>query len=280
MLAGGDYDAVLAATDPMLAAHPAGIAVLKLRLQAQQATGRPGAALRTVRAIRRLDDSRTMADLERRLAGAVLLDHTSWVPELPAHPSVVDAAGPTIVFAPLFDDRAPGLGAWVDAVLAGLNDAGLRPVVMSSPGATAVGRSSPSGTVTRPGRGGVPWYRLDLGPAYPTDAPADRAVHDHAWAAAFAARSIRPARLVALVAHASQHELTVGLALRAALACPLAAVVAPGTLAPAVEGPVPARLRAADLVITFDDTIRGNTVERLRGLGELAGPLPSPAGAD
>ena len=216
-----------------------------------------------------------MARLERRLAGALLLNETSWVPELPAHPVVVDPAGPTIVLAPAVDVRVSGLGAWVDDVLAGLANAGMRPVVFPSPGASAIGRSRPAGTETGPGTAGVAWHPLDLGPGYPADPPADRAAHDHAWAAAIAARAIRPARIVALVVRERQHELTVGLALRAALACPLAALVAPGTLAPETEEPLETRLRGADLVIDLGDPSGGSAVARLRRLDELAGPLPS-----
>jgi len=279
LVAAGDYDAVLAASDAVLATHPASVHVLRLRLQAQQAAGRTREALRTVRAIRRLDDSQTMARLERRLAGALLLDDTAWVPELLPCPSMVDPAGPTIVLVPDVDGHAPEPGAWVDEVLAGLVDAGVRPVVLSSPCASATGRLRPAGTEATTTSAGVARHPLDLGPGYPADPPADRAANDHAWAASIAARSIRPARIVALVVGERQHELAVGLALRAALGCPLAALVAPETLAQRAVEPLASRLRAADRVMDLGDATDGSAVDRLRGLDELAGPLPSPTGA-
>ena len=174
----------------------------------------------------------------------------------------------------------PGQAAWIRDVLAGLADAGLRPVVFSSPGESAARRPRPAGAGSVQGDAGaapegVSWLPLDLGPAYPADPPADRAALDHAWAAALAARSVRPARIVVLVAGGRQHELAVGLALQAAIACPLTALVASGTVRPGASGPLATRLRAADRVIDMGDASGGSVADRLRVLGGPADPVSS-----
>ena len=145
-------------------------------------------------------------------------------------------------------------------------------MVFSSPGESDARRPRPAGAGSVPGDAGaapegVSWLPLDLGPTYPADPPADRAALDHAWAAALAARSVRPARIVVLVAGERQYELAVGLALQAAIACPLTALVASGTVRPGASGPLATRLRAADRVIDMGDASGGSVADRLRVLG-------------
>ncbi len=268
LLARGDVEGAIRAADDLLLARPSSLAALRLRLDAEQAAGRSRAALRTVREIRRRKDADGLAALERVLAATMLLEETDWVPDLAPRPPCHDPEGPSIVIVPPDRGRGPGRTEWVDGILGDLAEADLRPVAIPPPGAP----SPLPADGAEPGDHAIRWHPLDLGPAYPADPPADRAVLDHAWAAAAAARTIRPSRVIALVAEGDAHAVAVGLALKAATGCPLAAIVGPGPRT-GPETPGSARLRLVDRVVVTGAANDPGLVAALRALDEL---LPAP----
>jgi hypothetical protein len=268
LLDSGHAQAAIEAADALLAAAPTSVPVLRLKLDAEMAAGRSRGALRTIRTLRRRQDTRTLAALEQRLVGSTLADETDWIPDLPPGGPCRDPDGPSLVLVAGDAWRSRQRSIWVDEILGALVAADLRPVVVLAPGT----RFDPPGageTMPRPGT--VTWFPIDLGPSYPTDPPADRAVLDHAWVAAAAARTIRPARIVALVA-GDQRGLTAGISLRDAVACPLAAVVAASE--PVVDWPGTSarRLNRADRVIRAPDQADPGLIRALRGIADLGAP--------
>jgi len=262
LLARGDPDGAIRVADALLAAGPPSVPALRLRLAAEQASGRSRAALRTVQAIRNREDSARLADLEVRLAGTILVEETDWVPLLPPRPPCRNPQGPAIVIIPPEHGRGPQRAGSLDAVLRDLAEADLRPVAIPPPGSPAPASAADGGLE----RAATRWHPLDLGPAYPADPPADRLVLDHAWAAAAAARTIQPSLVIALVPHGDEHCLAVGLALGAAIGCPVAAIVGPGSTPDHAARPGTGRLRRADRVITTgaaDDPALGTALRAL-----------------
>ena len=241
----GDHAGAEAIVDALLADDPNDVAALRLQLAARHGAGRTLPALRTLCRLAERADTPPLARLERRLTGELLVADCTWVPALPGGGAAQDPDGPSLVLAPTGAAVPPAVAVWVTSMVIALDDAGLRPVVLGRPvGASTRGQASPWGE-----RPGIEHRHLDLGAAYPGDAPGDLAIVDHAWAAAAEGRRVRPARVVALLDPDDATEILVGLALRTALGCPLAALTAPlagpGPTAPTAE----ARLASADLVV-------------------------------
>ena len=270
LLRGGRAGAAVEVADALLAIAPASVPAFWLKLDAEVATGRSRDALRTIRALRRREDAPKLAALERRLAGLVLVEETDWVPGLPAAAPCHDPDGPSLVLVP-GDDLGPEGSRWVEGALEALAAAGLRPVVLvvrgAQPGSAGDHVAALPGPVSR--------VRIDLGPSWPADAPADRRILDVAWAAASVARTMRPARVVALVG-GSGDALVAGVALGEATGCPAIAVVAAAEPGRDWPGTSARRLERARAVIAAPDPMAQELLEFLR---RLPGDSPQrPAG--
>ena len=255
LLRRGRPDAAIVAADAALADTPTSLPALRVPLDGAIALGRTGEALRAARAMRALGAPEDLTATERRLVGQLLVDETDWAPGL-ASSLCSNPDGPSLLLLPATPDDPDAL-AWVDRVLASATAAGLRPVVVQV-------ISPAHGAATDVPRG-VEVVRVELGSAYPKDAAPDRRATDRAWASASAARALRPARIIALVAR-EQGTLATGLALQAAIGCQLVAVVREATPGDGWPGTSARRLGRADLVVAAADASGPAVVEALRGI--------------
>jgi hypothetical protein len=265
LLARGHAEAAIEVADAALAATPANTPLLRLKVDAEVAAGRSRAALSTIRKLRRGQDSPALAMQELRLAGSTLVDETDWVPELPPAQPCADPEGPSLVLVAETAWRTRRRSTWVDDILVAIARADLRPVVMLAPGV----RLDPSdASLTQVRSDLVRWIPTDLGPSYPVDPPADRAALDFAWAAAAAARSIGPARIVALVV-GDAGGLSAGISLRGTVGCPLAAVISTSAGSVAWPGTSARRLDRVDRIIEAPDPADAALLPALRAIGDL-----------
>ena len=209
---------------------------------------------------------------ERRLSGHVIETDPRWAPRIPGAREPLEPAQGRVLhlLKESMPHRQSGYTMRSAYNLTTIRDAGWDPVVMTPLGFPR----------WRTGAGGPPveevegirHHRLDPGPAYPKDGPADAYLDDFAWRAADVVRRERPAILHASSGFRGYELAMVALALKRHFDLPVVYEVRGLFDAPAhaagferyrrrAETEVRTML-AADAVVTLADTMRRDIVER------------------
>jgi glycosyltransferase involved in cell wall biosynthesis len=273
-LASGDAARALALTDPSIRAHPGDVAVLGIRQRAFAATGDQIALAATLAALRRAGRADTVSAAERRLHGTLVETDPRWQLRVPGPPEPLEPASDRRVLHLLKESRPyrqSGYTMRSHYNVTTQRDAGWDPAVV-----TALGfprwRTGSGGPALEE-LDGIRFHRLDPGPAYPQDAPADVWVQDYAWRAADVVRAERPAIIHASSGWRGYDSALVGLALGRHFGVPVVYEVRGVFDGPVVtDGRERQRVRraetevrvmaAADAVVTLAETMRGEFVER------------------
>ena len=130
---------------------------------------------------------------ERRISGHIIETDPRWSPRVPGPREPLDVTEPRRVVQILKESRPyrqSGYTMRSSYNVATIRDAGWEPVVMTPLGFPRwrTGRGGPAVESID----GIRHHRLDAGPAYPTDGPADIYLEDFAWRAADVIREERP----------------------------------------------------------------------------------------
>lgn len=234
-----------------------------------------------------LRDSPDVRRRERVAGGQIVAMSAGWLPRLPGPPA--PAAAPRDGVVLLIADESGPRGATPSSTrlggrLADLARSGIRAEVITSLGFPR--RAGVSDVAQVEEEAGVPHHRLDLGPFYALDGPADRRLRDEAWLAAAVARRCAPSLAHALVGPGGADVALLGAALAQHLSVPLVLEVAadagPATTPDAMrsEAALTHVLRLADRVITADAPMRARLIGRGLPEGQVAvvpvgGDLPA-----
>jgi glycosyltransferase involved in cell wall biosynthesis len=209
---------------------------------------------------------------ERRLSGHIVETDPRWAPRVPGPPERLERVERRVLqlLKESMPQRQSGYTMRSAYNVTTIRDAGWEPVVMTPLGFPR----------WRTGSGGPPieevdgirFHRLDPGPAYPTDGPADAYLDDLAWRAAAVVRAERPAILHASSGFRGYELALVALALGRHFDLPVVYEVRGLFDAPAhAVGFERYRRRAdtevrtmlaADAVVTLAETMRADIVER------------------
>jgi glycosyltransferase involved in cell wall biosynthesis len=210
---------------------------------------------------------------ERRISGHVSETDPRWNPRVPGIPGRLEPAGERRVLQLLKESRPHRQSGYTVRSaynVATIRDAGWEPVVLTPLGFPRwrTGRMGPAIEEVD----GVRYHRLDPGPAYPTDAPADVYLDDFTWRAADVVRTERPAILHASSGFRGYELALVALALGRHFEIPVVYEVRGLFDAPAHAAEHERYRRraatevrtmlAADAVVTLAETMRGDIVER------------------
>jgi glycosyltransferase involved in cell wall biosynthesis len=250
--------------------RPAGEGVLS------RAAGAIGDRLAVAAATAAITRSRRMTiieNAERRLGGHIAETDPRWSPRVPGPPEPLRPDEDRRVLHLLKESlphRQSGYTMRSAYNVGTIRDAGWDPVVVTPLGFPR----------WRTGQGGPPveevdgirHHRLDPGPAYPTDAPADAYLDDFAWRAADVVRTERPAILHASSGFRGYELALVALALGRHFALPVVYEVRGLFDAPAYTTGFERYKRraatdlramlAADAVVTLAETMRADIIER------------------
>ena len=273
-LASGDAAHALALTDPAIRAHPADLAVLGIRQRAFAATGDQIAVAATLAATRRAGRGGSVAVPERRLHGTLVETDPRWQLRVPGVPEHIDPVTDRRVLHLLKESRPHRQSGYTMRShynVTTQRDAGWDPAVVTALGFPRWRTGSGGPPVEQVD--GIRFHRLDPGPAYPQDAPADVWVQDYASRAAGVVRSERPAIIHASSGCRAYDSALVGLALGRRFDLPVVYEVRGVFDGPVVtEGRERQRVRRADTevrvmaeadaVVTLAETMRGEFVER------------------
>lgn len=273
----GDPDAALAETSAILADHPTSRRALLVQREAQFRRGDQTERLRTVRRLRRLEDSPKLAAETARITSRLRETDPRWLPHVPGPPHPVTPRSPDVVLHLLKESlpyRQTGFSLRSQQNLLAAVAAGLEPVVVTQPGFPR-----DRGVEAVPEReevGGIVHHRLDPGPGY-ADVPLDAQLETWAWLAARVARAERPAIVHAGSGHSGSDAALVGLAVATHIARPFVYEVrsffettwTPDAAIAESGEPYHRRLAqelrcmlAADAVVTIADTMRDELVRR------------------
>jgi glycosyltransferase involved in cell wall biosynthesis len=210
---------------------------------------------------------------ERRISGHITETDPRWSPRVPGQREPLAAPEPRRIVQILKESmpyRQSGYTMRSSYNVSTIRDAGWDPVVLTPLGfpRSRTGKGGPSVEVID----GIRHHRLDAGPAYPMDGPADVYLEDFAWRAADVIREERPAIIhvssgfrgyeLALVAHALGRHfgLPVVYEVRGLFDAPAhAAEFERYKRRAATEVRT---MLAADAVVTLAETMRADIVER------------------
>ena len=217
-----DYDTALERVDAILRKHPYSFRALALRRDVLGRRGEITEAARTVGRMRRLRDDPRLLEMERGWLGRLVETDPRWLPLVAGPPRPVQPRSPNAVMH-LLKESVPyhqnGFTMRSRYILDSQREVGLEPFAV-----TSLGFPRKDGVEQFPLRetiDGIEYHRLDLGPAYPLDAPLDRNLTDYAWLAAKVARTERPAIIHAASGFRGFETALVGRALREHLGRPL-----------------------------------------------------------
>ena len=212
-LAAGNADLALELTEAMIREHPGDVAVLGLRRRAFAARAELSNVAATIATLRRTTGGAALADVERHLHGELAATDARWRPRVHGSRHPIEPRSDRVVLHLLNESRPQrqtGFTIRSHNNLLAQRAAGWDPVV-----ATALGfpRSGGDEVVPVEEVDGIRHLRLDLGPGYPSDGPADTFLEDYAWRAAAVAREERPAIVHASSGGRGYETALVGLAL-------------------------------------------------------------------
>ena len=273
-LASGDAARALALTDPAIRARPGDVAVLGVRQRAFALTGDQIGVAATMAALRRAGRASAIDVGERRLHGTLVETDPRWQLRVPGAPERLEPASDRRVLHLLKESRPHRQSGYTMRShynVTTQRDAGWDPAVVTALGFPRwrAGHGGPALEDVD----GIRFHRLDPGPAYPQDAPADVWVQDYAWRAADVVRAERPGIIHASSGWRGYDSALVGLALGRRFGLPVVYEVRGVFDGPVVtEGRERQRVRradtevrvmaAADAVVTLAETMRGEFVER------------------
>ncbi len=280
-LEAGNPDLAIALTDTIIQAHPGDRAVLGIRRGAFAARGDQTRVAATTAALRRMAGGDALAESERRLHGDLAETDPRWRPVIAGPRRPLEPRSDRVVLHLLKESRPhrqTGFTMRSHANLLAQRAAGWDPVVV-----TALGfpRWSRGRVVPLEQIDGIRHHRLDLGPGYPADGPADTYLEDYAWRAAAVAREERPAIVHASSGTRGYESALVGLAIGHHLDLPvvyevrsLFDVPAPGGERSGSDATSPREryrrrdatelrsMLAADAIVTLAETLKGDMVAR------------------
>jgi glycosyltransferase involved in cell wall biosynthesis len=219
------YDPALARADAVLRNHPRNLPALAVRRAVHNRKGNGSAELPALRAMRALSDGPGLAHGERMLVGRLRETDPRWLPRVPGPARPLRPRSNASVMHLLktsLPHSTSGYTIRSHETLLAQRDAGLAPFAV-----TALGfpRDEPGmgGAVVAPldTVDGIPYHRLDLGPAWPAGQPYDVELSTTAWLAASIARRERPAVIHAASGFRGYDRALVGLAMREHLGIPV-----------------------------------------------------------
>jgi glycosyltransferase involved in cell wall biosynthesis len=270
----GDPERALSLMAGLIETRPGDRALLGLRQRAFAALGDQVAVAATMAALSRAGRLNAVAVAERRLHGYLAETDPRWRLRVPGAPEPLEPASDRRVLHLLKESRPQRqsgytMRSWYNVTTQ--RAAGWDPAVV-----TALGfprwRNGASGSTVEDVEG-IRHHRLDPGPAYPRDAPADLWLEDYAWRAADVVRSERPAIIHASSGWRGYDAVLVGLALGRHFDRPVVYEVRGLFDGPVVtDGQERQRrmradtevrvMRAADAVVTLAETMRADFIER------------------
>jgi glycosyltransferase involved in cell wall biosynthesis len=272
----GRPEDALAIADRVLATHPRLAAALDVRQTALFRLGEPTASLAALLALRAVADRPAHAAQEERLVGMLRESDRSWLPRIPGPRQPVEAAHPDRILYLLKEsvpDGPSGSTMRSQYMARAQLAAGRDVAVLTAPGfPRTAGRVAPTLETVD----GVRYHRLDLGPGYPSDVPADRYLEDYAWLASAVVRTERPAVLHVSSGVRGYDAALVGLALRERHGVPLVydvrsfsemawtrrADAAGAEVSRRREAADTRAMAAADAVVTIAEAMRDQIVAR------------------
>jgi glycosyltransferase involved in cell wall biosynthesis len=270
----GDPERALALMSGLIETRPGDRAVLSVRQRAFSALGDQVAVAATMAAIGRVGRLHAVTSAERRLHGHLAETDPRWHPRVAGPPEALTPASDRRVLHLLKESlpqRQSGYTMRSHYNVVSQLGAGWDPVVATALGFPRWRAGSPGAAVEDVD--GIRHHRLDPGPAYPSNAPVDTYLQDHAWYAAAVVRAERPAIIHASSGWRGYDMALVGLALGAHFSLPVVYEVRGVFDAPIVTGGLEREQRrraetdvramqAADAVVTLAETMRADFTER------------------
>lgn len=217
-----DLPLAVTLADKLLERHPESTRVLRLQRDALARMGAVSTRARVLHRLHRIDDQPEWWAAERGLVGRLTETTPGWLPWVPGPRHSIEPAGDDVVLH-LLKESSPHLTTGFTMRsrynLLAAAAAGVRPVVVTALGFPRILGVDPVAPLELVDD--IPHHRLDLGPSYPLDRPADQLLEDQAWLIARIAREVRPALIHASSGHRGYEFALVGAALRAHLDRPL-----------------------------------------------------------
>lgn len=218
----GDLATAAREIDWLYTDHPDSYRVLRLRRKIGSRLGSLSETTRMLHEIHGLEDEPEHREGERFVLGRLIETTPGWTPRIPGPARPISPAGDDVVLH-LLKESLPYLTSGFTmrsrANILAARDAGLRPVVVTDLGFPR--RLGLEDVAEVELVDGIPHHRLDLGPFYELEQPADRLLEDQALLTAGIARRVRPAVIHASSGHRGFEHALVGAALRAHLRRPL-----------------------------------------------------------
>jgi phosphatidyl-myo-inositol dimannoside synthase len=220
--ASGDAEGALVQADALVDRYPESVRVLRLRRDILAGMGDLERRAATLHRLHLLNDQSDWLENERRLVGRIAETTPGWLPRIPGPARPVDPATDDVVLHLLKESRPEltnGFTMRSHYNLLAARAAGVDPVVV-----TALGFPRLLGIDEVPKLelvDGIRHHRLDLGPNYSLERPADLLLQDQAWLTATVARDVRPAVIHASSGHRGFEHALVGMALREHIRRPL-----------------------------------------------------------
>lgn len=273
-IAGGDAERALSLTDGPIAARPGDLAALGIRQRAFAALGDQIGVAATMAAVVRTGRTDAVVEAERRLHGNLIETDPRWRLRVPGPPEALTPVSRRRVLHLLKESRPHRQSGYTMRShynVTTQRGAGWDPAVVTALGFPRWRTGSGAPSVEEVD--GIRHHRLDPGPAYPQDAPADVWLEDYAWRAADVVRAEKPAIIHASSGWRGYDAALVGLALGRHFGLPVVYEVRGVFDGPVVtDGRERQRRRraetevrvmaVADAVVTLAETMRGEFVER------------------
>jgi glycosyltransferase involved in cell wall biosynthesis len=270
----GDPERALSLMTGLVDSDPGDRAALSIRQRAFAALGDQVAVAATMAALGRAGQLSAVAVAERRLHGYLAETDPRWHLRVPGTPEPIVPAGDRRVLHLLKESlphRQSGYTVRGHYNVTTQHDAGWEPAVLTALGFPRWRNGSAGSSVEAVE--GIRHHRLDPGPAYPQDGPADLWLEDYAWRAAAVVRKERPAIINAASGWRGYDGALVGLALGRHFRLPVVYEVRGLFDGPVVtEGRERQRRRraeteiramtAADAVVTLAEAMRTDFMER------------------
>ncbi len=273
-LRGGDPERALSLMAGLIETRPGDRAVLSVRQRAFAALGDQVAVAATMAALGRVGRLQAINWYERRIHGHLAETDPRWHLRVAGPPESLTPATDRRVLHLLKESRPQRQSGYTMRShynIVTQRDAGWDPVVATSLGFPRWRSGPPASAVEDVD--GIRHHRLDPGAAYPSNAPVDMYLQDHAWYAAVVVREERPAIIHASSGFRGYDMALVGLALGSHFDLPVVYEVRGVFDAPIITGSQEHEQRrradtdvramqAADAVVTLAETMRADFAER------------------
>lgn len=215
-IARADLPRAVTLLDSLLRQHPDSTIALRRRSDVLGRMGEMSERAVTMHRLHLVDEQPEWRDAERRQLGRIIETTPGWLPSIPGPSRPVVPVADSVVLN-LLKESSPhltnGFTMRSRYNLLAAAAAGVRPVVVTAlgfPRLLGVTAIEPTEMVD-----GIPHHRLDLGPHYPLDRPADLLLEDQAWLITRLAHQVRPAVVHVSSGHRGFEFALIGQALRA-----------------------------------------------------------------